>query len=186
MAYQQLSFAPDRRSIQTTFYHFNERPSGDVDRRGFSQQDSLTYALDKIYQSKFADISQQFRNTLVGILVPDVPLAHQNLVMLAAANFIVFDMRQRRIPFNIDPATYNGGPINSMDQSNFEAYFRRVESAIMPELTGKSPEEIALIRAKFKATLLRYIIYVMNNTNNIANTAPSQTDVPVAPLTQPT
>lgn len=175
MAYQQLSFAPDRRSVQTTFYHFSERPSGDSDQRGFSQQDSLIYALDKIYQSKFTDISQQFRNTLVGILVADVPLAHHNLTILAAANYIVFHMRQYRISFNIDPNNYVGGAVDPQDQRNFEAYFRHVESAIMPDVTDKSPDSIAIIRAKFKATLLRYIIYVMNNTNNIFAQAQSNT-----------
>lgn len=167
MSYQQLSFAPDRRSVQTTFYHFSERSSGSFDKHGFSQQDSLIWALDKIYQSKFTNISQQFRSVLVNILVTQVPLLHQNLTMLAAANLIVYDMRTKQIQIDITQSNFTTGQTASpRNLQIFEAYFNYVAPFIMPDLNGKNPEEILLIRANFKVTLLRYIIYVQEHTVN--------------------
>jgi len=148
---EELSFAPDRRSVQTTFYHFSDRPSGEFDRRGFSQHDSLAWAIDKIYQTKFFNISKEYRDTLVSILISEVPLDHRNLTFLATANFIVYHMRITRT--NLNPKT-------------FEDYFNFVASSLMSDVVGKKPNEIQQIRANFKVTLLRYIIYVQNNTTD--------------------
>ena len=153
MVMHELSFAPDRRSVQTTFYHFSERPSGEFDRRGFSQHDSLAWAIDKIYQTKFAGIPKDFRDTLVNILVTEVPLEHRNLTFLATANFIVYHMRLSR---------------SELDSKNFDAYFNFVAPFLMADVTGKKSEEIQQVRANFKTTLLRYIIYVRDNTTDFA------------------
>lgn len=198
MSFQELSFAPDRRSVQTTFYHFSERSSGESEKRGFSQQDSLIWALNKIYQSKFANISEQFRNILVEILVANVPLAHHNLTMLAAANFIIYHMRSNGLSLNIDSNVYtspcdppqapcvstNPGVISckqtvnaQVDQrskNTFDAYFNYVAPFIMSDVSGKKPEEIAMIRAQHKITLLRYLIFVQDNITPIATSIPGQ------------
>lgn len=161
MAYPELSFAPDRRSVQATFYHFSERPSGDPDRRGFSQQDSLIYALDKIYQSKFTNIPPQLRNTLVNILVTEVPLAHNNPTILAAANFIVYHMRLNQITIRT-----TGTEFDPRERQIFDSYFNYVAQFLITDVSGKTPGEIQKIRANFKITLLRYVIFIINNTTN--------------------
>jgi hypothetical protein len=188
MSRHELSFAPDRRSVQTTFFHFSERPSGEADKRGFSQQDAQVWALEKIYQSKFVNISQQLRNILVNTIVTEIPLAHNNLTMLAAAEFIVYHMRSNRITLNTDPSTFTNQcdqtgclsidsavvsckqsaneQVNAQNRITFEAYFNFVAAFIMPDVTGKKPEEILTIRASHKITLLRYIRFIQNSTTN--------------------
>ena len=171
MSFQELSFAPDRRSVQATFYHFSERPSGDSDRRGFSQQDSLIWALDKIYQSKFGGIQPPMRALLVNILISEVPLSHHNLTMLAAANFIVFHMRLHGQQIMTDPISFPGteGEMEQQNRQIFERYFNSVESIIISDVNGLTPDQINLQRANYKVTLLRYIIYIQNNTTNYMN-----------------
>lgn len=142
---QELSFAPDRRSIQNNFYHFSERPSGDSDTRGFSQHDSLTGRLDKIYRDYFTHMEPPVRRTLVDILVREVPLNHKNFKTLAAAMFTHYFMAARGEQLN--PTTFN-------------QYFNYLAQIIMGDVTGKSTEDVALIRANFKATFLRYLNHI--------------------------
>lgn len=151
MSFQELSFAPDRRSVQTTYYHFTERPSGEYDRRGFSPQDSLTWSLSKIYETKFPQVSKHLRDILVNILVSEVPLAHKNLTLLATANLIVYYMRLYKQEFT---------------PQLFDQYFNALASILLPDMTAKKPEDIQQIRANFKATLLRYVLNVRNNTTD--------------------
>ena len=181
---QELSFAPDRRSIRTTLYHF-----GEPDRRGSSDQESLIWSLDKIYQSRF-NISQQLRHTLVNLLASEVPMVHFNLPILAAANFIVYHMRSNAINlYNFNPNSYENtcqsnvecrpsdpmaircaqienAQMDPHDREKFDRYFNFVEPFIMPDVTGKTNEDISIIRGNYKITLLRYIIYVQQNTTN--------------------
>ena len=153
MAFQEFSFAPDRRSVQGQIIHFSERPSRESGGRGFSQQDSLTWAIDKIYQ-RFTGIDPQTRRGLVATLVADVPLAHRNLVMLAAANYIVYHMRAFH-------------RVNEMTPELYQGYFNWASQFIMGDATGKTPEEQVLMRANFKVTLLRYILYVLRHTTRM-------------------
>lgn len=181
---QPLSFNVDRRNTQTTFYHFSDRVND------YSQQYSPVWELAKVYQSKFPNISEQFRNILVDTLVTYVPLNHQNLTMLAAANFIIYDMRTKGISLDVLSSNYsspmcepsqescitdNPNVINCkqqvnavLDQTNkntFDAYFNFVSAFIMPDVGLKSPEEMISIRAMYKITLLRYIIFVQSHLN---------------------
>lgn len=199
MAFPQLSFTPDRRSVQTTFYHFSERASGDAGGRGFSQQDSLIWALGKIYQSKFANMDEKFRNTLVEILVTSVPLPHRNLTMLAAANFVIYHMRNNRITLDLNPEHYatpncnspqqpcvTNSPVetackqeansrlNPQSRMAFEAYYNYVESYIMSDVSNKKVEEISQMRAHYKVTLLRYIDFIQNNLERVMTPVPNQ------------
>lgn len=203
MAFPQLSFAPDRRSVQTTFYHFSERTSGDADKRGFSQQDSLIWALSKIYQSKFANISEHLRNTLVDILVTYVPLPHRNLTILAAANFIVYHMKTHGISMDFNPSNYAtptcdspqqpcittspvvvsckqeaNSRLNPQNRTNFEHYYNYVEPYIISDVSGKKPEEILQMRAHYKITLLRYIIFIWNSLESVMTPVIGQTGAP--------
>ena len=187
MAYPQLSFAPDRRSVQSTFYHFNERGSGEPDRHGFSHQDSLIYNLNKVYETKFANISHEYRRTLVEMIVANVSLDHNNLTMLAAATYIVYHMISRGIYLNVDSNNYaspqcdspqqycitDSSPVvackieanSRIDQGNrllFESYYNFIEPFIMSDLSGKNPDEISQIRIQYKITLLRYIILMQD------------------------
>lgn len=193
MSIQPFSFAADRRSGQT-FYHFSERVSGDTDRRGFSQQDSLIWALGKIYQSKFDQIPIDFRNSLVDTLVSYVSLPHHNLLMLAAANYVLYFMRVGNGFLNINP-DYFASPqcespsdqcisnspsiisckqqINSMlDPSYkdmFDYYYNNMETYLMADMTTKKPEEMPQARALYKITFLRYIIFIQNSLQNAMN-----------------
>ena len=194
---QQLSFSIDRRSSTTTFYHFSERSSGESDKTGFSQQDSLIWALSKVYQSKFPNISEQFRNVLVDTLVSYVPLTHQNLTMLAAANFIIYDMRAKGLSIGITPSSFaspmcespqqnciSDSPsiVNCKQQSNsgldqsskntFDAYFNFVAPFIMSDVSAKTAEEMIPIRANHKITLLRYIILVQTHLDTATRAVP--------------
>ena len=196
---QQLSFGIDRRSSTTTFYHFSERSSGEADKTGFSQQDSLIWALSKVYRDKFPNISEQFRNVLVDTLVSYVPLTHQNLTMLAAANFVINDMRTRGLALEITPSSFTSpmcespqqncvsdspNVVNCKQQSNagldqtnhniFSAYFNFVAPFIMSDVGVKTEKEMILIRANHKITLLRYIIFVQNHLNNATRVIPTQ------------
>ena len=151
----QLSFAPDRRSLQTTYYHFNDRSSGEFDKRGFTQLDTLIIALDKIYTTKFPNMNKDQVKNLVNILVTEVPISHHNLTFLAAANQIVQYMRYVDLTNELTPAL-------------FEKYFNSLGPYIISEVvqtseTKKTPEDLQLERANFKATLLRYILYVQNH-----------------------
>lgn len=156
MTMQELTFAPDRRSVQTTFYHFSDRPSGEFDRRGFSQHDSLAWAIDKIYQTKFMNLSKEYRSALVNILITEVPLEHRNLTFLATANFIVYHMRVTGTEFN---------------PQSFGEYFNFVSASLMSDVTGKKPAEMEEVRSNFKTTLLRYVIYVRDNTTDFTKPA---------------
>lgn len=149
---QELAFAPDRRSVQSTFYHFSERPSGFYDRKGFSQQDSLVFALDRIYQNKFEGLTLPYRKILIDILIDEVPLEHHNLTMLALANYIVYSLRSRKL---------------ELTPEYFRSYYDNFAFQILPDVTGKSAVEIQEINTRFKTTLLRYIIYVQNNTKMV-------------------
>jgi hypothetical protein len=192
---QPLSFLVDRRSSNTTFYHFSERSSGESDRTGFSQQDSLVWELRKVYQSKFPNISEQFRNVLVNTLVSYVPLTHQNLTMLAAANFIIYDMKAKGLVLSFIPSGFASPMCESpqqncisdspsvvsckqqsnsgLDQTNkntFDAYFNFVAPFIMSDISTKTAEEMIQIRALHKITLLRYIIFVQDHLNAAVTT----------------
>lgn len=148
----EFSFAPDRRSVQGATFHYGNQPSGESGQRGYSQQDSIVFKLDKIYQTKFSTVPQNLRRTLIDILVPSVPLAHRNLDMLAAANYIIYHMRLN----NLTPEL--------LTDELYEQYFNSLSSTIMGEVAGKSYQSERVIRAKFKVTLLRYIYYVWNHT----------------------
>ena len=153
---EELSFAPDRRSVQATFYHFSDRPSGLSDSRNFSQHDTLIIALDKIYQTKFKDLLPEHRRILVSILTSEVPLDHRNLTFLAIANYIVYNIRATRREFTPDI---------------FEMYFNDFSSFIMTDVGTKQVSEIEEIRARFKATLLRYIFYFRDNTTDFTKSS---------------
>jgi hypothetical protein len=193
MSLQHLSFNADHRSVQSTFYHFNEHTSGS-NKRNFSQQDTLVIALTNVYETKFSNVSKEFRNVLVEILVSNVPLEHNNLTMLAAANYIIYNLRNNGINLNLDSTSFASPQCDSpqqycitdspsvveckekanskLDPNNrnvFEFYFNYVEPFIMPDVSGKKPEEVDQLRALNKITLLRYIIYVQNNLPKIQN-----------------
>lgn len=154
MTDQPFLFTADRRSIQGTTFHFSERPSGDVGGRGFSQQDNLTWSLEKIYQNKFTFISPHLRSVLVSILVTEVPLANRNLNMLAVANWIVYDMKNRY-------------QINEITPELYTPYFNMVIGQLMSDVTGKTPQESQEIQINFKVALLRYIFYVQQHTTRL-------------------
>lgn len=147
---EELTFAPDRRSVQTTFYHFSNRPSGFSDQKVYSHHDSLRWALEKIYENKFAGLSPVYRKILVDILTTEVPLDHRNLTLLAVANYIVYSLKLAH---------------TELTPPLFSEYFRHFEPFLMPDVGKKNPVEIEQIRVNFKTTLLRYIIYVQNNTS---------------------
>lgn len=152
MTDQPLLFTPDRRSIQGTMFRFSEQPSRQVSGRDASQQENMTWALDKIYQSKFTWINPQLRSILINILVTEVPLTHRNLDLLATANWIVYDMRNRN-------------NVNEITPELFTPYFDYVAARLMSDVTGKTPEESQEIRTNFKVTLLRYIFYIQQHTS---------------------
>jgi hypothetical protein len=191
MYQQPLSFGADRRTVQTTFYHFNDRIPGDSDKYGFSQQESLNYALGKIYENKFPDISPQFRSTLVDILTKYVPLPHHNLSMLAAAQYVIYYMRTYGHNLDVNPEHYaapvcdsppqpciSGTPnivsckqntVSVLDPTNrniFEQYFNYVAPFIMSDVTEQNAVEK---RALYKITMLRYIIFIQNCLANATN-----------------
>lgn len=150
---QELTFAPDRRSVQATFYHFSDRPSGLSDKRGFSHHDSLIWAIDKIYQTKFSNLPPSYRKVLVDILTSEVPLDHRNLTLLAIANYIVYNLRLTKTTLN---------------PQIFEEYFRNLAPFLISDVSGKTPTDIQEIRANFKTTLFRYVIYVRDNTTDFS------------------
>lgn len=149
---ERLSFAPDRRSLQTTYYHFNDRAFGDFDRKGLSQIDTLTIELEKIYDKKFPGMSSDQIKNLTNILVTNVPISHHNLTFLAAANYIVQYMRYSDNTDVLTPELFNKY-YNTMER------FLVSEPVQSPE-TKKVPKDPQLVRANYKATLLRYILYV--------------------------
>lgn len=146
---QDLSFAPDRRSIQGMTFHFSERPSGASGARGYSQQDQLTYALERVYRDRFPDLERGSREVLLQLLVNNVPLAHHNLLFLATAMLIVYDMRLKGM--------------SELTPEAFTSYFNYAWQFIATDVTGKTPEEIHKIIANFKVTLLRYLFYVQQH-----------------------
>lgn len=195
-----FSFAPDRRSLQTSFYHFSERDVGEPSRIGFTQQDSLAWQLDKLYQSKFTNIPQQLRTTLVSILSSEISLVRKDLSMLAAAAYIVYDMRNKGLSMLFDTSLFQSSTdvnvqntclsldantlqnklaesVNTTDQRKiqskqiFDSYFNYVAPFIMSDMSSLSQEEILAKRANYKITLLRYIIYVEQNTTGYVNRA---------------
>ena len=145
MSFQELSFAPDKRSIQGLTFRFSERSTGGE----FSPQESMRHQLSKIYEEKFATINQTQRSILVDILVPTVPLSHRNLPMLAAANYIVYLMRNWEKHDEITPEIFN-------------KYLKYVPSGIVD--TAEETLEEKISSAKFKITLLRYIYYIISYT----------------------
>lgn len=146
---RRISFGPDRRTLQQTYFHFSERPTGAAGRQNFSQHDTLVISLDKIYQNKFPEIAREVRSILIDILVSDVPLAHHNLTLLAAANVIVYQIRNNN---------YEWSP------QTFDYFFRYIGPKLISDVTNKKVEDIQRITIEFKADLLRYTIFVMENT----------------------
>lgn len=152
MSSQEFSFAPDRRSIQGAAFQFSDQPSAQPGQPAYSQQDPLIWKLDNIYKTNFPNVNQDLRKRLVGILVPDVPLLHHNLDMIATSNLIVYHMRA------------NNFTLNELTSEVLEWYFNNFTGTIISSIGAKSTEQQSQLRASFKATLLRYIIYVWNHT----------------------
>lgn len=159
MSSQEFSFAPDRRSIQGSAFQFSDQPSVQPGQPGYAQQDPLTWKLDNIYKTNFPNVSQDLRKRLVGILVPDVPLLHHNLDMLATANLIIYHMRSNNVE------------LNQLTPELFEWYFNNFTGTIMSGIGAKNTEQQSQLRASFKATLLRYIIYVWNHTQSVTTSS---------------
>jgi len=155
MTSPQLSFTPDRRSVQGTTFQYSQQPSGFSGKREFSSQDSMVFKLDKIYQIKYPQMSKELRETLIKILVPDVPLMHHNLEMIAASNYIIYHMRLQNGIQDIDQLT----------PEQYNLYFDHISGIIVSDVSGKNTEELNSIRANFKTTLFRYIIYVWKHTS---------------------
>jgi hypothetical protein len=151
---EELSFAPDRKSVQGATFQFSGNVSLYSGERGYSSQDSLKFKIDKIYQTKFPDVNPTLRRVLVDILVPDVPLMHRNLDMLATANYIVHSLR---IQVKIKS-------IDQMTPELYKWYFDQLSTIIMNNVDGKTNLQNNLSRANFKTTLLRYIYYVWKHT----------------------
>lgn len=145
---QSFSFAPDRRSVQNTYYSYNDR--GSFYKRGFTQIDSFTLALTNIYKTNVPNMSDTLRNVLIKIIIDNIPLQHHNLTLIALATFISYNMNTRELKFT--PET-------------FATYFDDFQSVLIPDTTGKKREEIAKLRAMYKASLFRYMLYVINSVN---------------------
>ena len=146
-------------------FHFGERPSGASGARGYSQQDQLTYALDRVYRDRFPDLERGSREMLLQLLINNVPLAHHNLLFLATSMLIIYDMRLKGISGIDLDGTGGQTPDGSrrLTPEGFTSYFNYAWQFIATDVTGKSPEEIHKIIANFKVTLLRYLNYVQEH-----------------------
>lgn len=134
-----LSFNPDRRSYQGSFYHVSTRPS----YREYTLQDSISGNLRKLFQAKFRHLSPDYQETLIDTIVRYIPLAHKNLLMIAVAVYVIY-----QIQGDLTPKT-------------FDQQFKKVRSILMSDTSRKKAEEIKELEANFKVTLLRYIFYVL-------------------------
>lgn len=158
MAAPEFSFAPDRRSFQGLFFRFNDRSS----RLGqnLTQQESLTYKLSKEYETKFPDVDANLRAVLVDLLVSEVPLVHNNLTFLAVARYIIYYMNTR-----LDT--------NELTPELFEQFFTYFSSRLLPSSTSsglkKDASTLAMTRANFKVTLLRYIDYIQRHRAQLSS-----------------
>ena len=141
-----------------------------------------------MYFFRFADVSDQYRNTLVEIIVSYIPLQHHNLLMIAAATFIVYHTKINGINLDFNPENYaapscespcsSGSPtciqeanskLASQNRDNFESYYRYVEPFIISNVGGKNAD-IVQMKVNFKLTLMRYIIFVQNYLKNVMST----------------
>ena len=164
MSFPVLSLAPDIRNLPV-FYHFGYARGGSSqpERRGFTRQESLTMALQRIFETEFPGIIGDFRNAVIKIIVEELDVEHKNLVMLCAATSAIYNMR-----------LYS----QQLTPESFAGYFDFFSKVIVKDIQGKTTEvDIQLLTTKFKATFYRYLIYVQTNSRDfnrrIENTNPN-------------
>jgi len=150
MTSQTLSFTPDGRSLDVNFYHFSYSSDGLGFRKGFSQQDSLTWAFEKVFKDKFPKISKDERDIIVSNIVRDADISHKNLTLLAVAGATVYGITIKNLTLTPDL---------------FDWYFRGYSSNLIINVTKKPLAERKIVEAKFKASLLRYIRFVQQNVS---------------------
>lgn len=149
----KLSYAPEKRSIQ--YYHFSERPISNA-QSAFQHYDPVRAELERIYKTKYSDkVSGALLTTLVDTLIDKVSLAHRNLPMIAAANYILHLYRNSGKPFPDD------------QPERFAKFFKEIESIVMPDVSKKKDDEIQDIRARVKVTILRYMLYIVQQTSAV-------------------
>jgi hypothetical protein len=108
--------------------------------------------------------------------------------MLAVANFVVYHMATNGVSMDFNPDHYatpncespqqyclTNSPaitnciqntnliLDPQNRNNFDSYFNHVAKYITMDVTGKTPEEILIMRANYKITLLRYIIFIQSS-----------------------
>ena len=149
----EFSLAPDSRSIQTIYYHFDDKTSGTSGGEGLTFYDSLAIALNKIYDDNFSDLSKDLKNILIDILISNVSLEHKNLKLLAIANYIVYNLR-----------------INSMRMTPdiFNQYFQYFLPKLMSDITETKTLDKNKLSINLQASLYRYIKHIQENIPEFA------------------
>jgi hypothetical protein len=158
MEFPQLSVAPEVRR-GTNVYHFSYRDA-QPERRGFSRQDTLTFALRRLFESDLPNVAQDMRDQVINIIVNELDVEHKNLLTLCVATTIVYHMRLQKAQLTPDL---------------FRAYYITFASVIekgIPEKKSKDP----LLPVKFKAVLYRYITYVYLNSKDFNRQIETRTE----------
>lgn len=146
-----LAFTPDRRSGGTSYFQFSSQ-MGFPGRAGFSQLDSLSFIINKEYENYFkSQLAPEFRQALTEILVKRVPIVHHNYPFLITANYLVNQFRTEGVEFTPE---------------YFEKKFREVLPILQKDFVLKKDQDLRKVNAQYKATLYRYVIYIMIQLNN--------------------
>lgn len=143
-----FSFTPDRRAQQKNYYQYSGR-SRDFTRDGLSELEGVKASLGRIYRN--LGIPDENSVVLIDQLVTYVPIAHQNLTMLAVANKLAYDS----IHENKD-----------LDRYMLDKYYNFYLNHIVVDIIhkeGKQTKDEKTLVANFKVTLLRYAIYIINH-----------------------
>lgn len=149
---RELSFAPDRRSINDSFYRFGSGSSR-YDQ-GLSGQDPRYKTFDDEYREKYTGfrLSENNRRNLIDIILEKIPIDHLNVSFLAAANYGVWLARKNSYPWNPD---------------TFKKVFDHLSNVLVKNVKDKSPEEVQLLLAKYQTNFYRYMEYVREHTRDM-------------------
>lgn len=146
---RELTFAPDRRSMDGGYYQFDRLAPGAINVDGVYHQGSYKDILTNIYTEKYRNIVSPGRvEELVNRLINNVPLDNININYLAAANYFVDNFVNRKAVWSPEA---------------FGTYFESMLPILMRDVTNKSPEQIQDLRLEHKLALFRYSEYILRH-----------------------
>jgi len=126
-------------------YHFGY--GTDNNRKAYSRQDSMTWTLQKLFQTELPNIQRVARDEIISVML-NLDLDHKNLLLVALATLIIYSLRNAKM--ELTPEVFN-------------QYFTSLAPLLVKDVQGKTSEEVNMIYIRYKVTLYRYLVFVQSN-----------------------